>query len=51
MTGNADNNSQVVANMWVNYLVNKKTAKFPKELGKYKKKIIITLKLKIVNIN
>ena len=40
MTGNADNNSQVVANMWVNYLVNKKTAKFPKELGNTSKNLV-----------
>ena len=40
MTSNATDRSQSVANMWVNYLVDKQTAKFPKELGNTSKDLV-----------
>tara|TARA_R110002050_G_scaffold50231_3_gene116158 strand:- start:308 stop:4009 length:3702 start_codon:yes stop_codon:yes gene_type:complete len=40
MTSNANDRSQSVANMWVNYLVNKQTPKFPKELGNTSKDLV-----------
>ena len=40
MTSNATDRSRSVANMWVNYLVDKQTAKFPKELGNTSKDLV-----------